>query len=122
MARVIHFELPVEEPQRAIDFYSSVLGWEIMKWDGPMEYWLVKTGAEDEPGIDGGLFRRADEPWSEQLTIGVDSLDELSALWEERGGKIVTAKSAIPGVGWVAYGKDTEGNRFGLMESDPQAS
>ena len=58
MARVVHFEIHADDPERAIDFYESALGWEFTKWDGPGEYWLIKTGSQDEPGINGGLMRR----------------------------------------------------------------
>jgi predicted enzyme related to lactoylglutathione lyase len=54
MPRPIHFEIPADRPERAISFYQQVFGWQFQKWDGPMPYWLVKTGA-DGPGIDGGL-------------------------------------------------------------------
>ena len=50
MPRVIHFEIPTDDPERAAKFYRNVFGWEIQKWDGPVEYWLVTTGDEDQPG------------------------------------------------------------------------
>ena len=58
MPRVIHFELPADEPERAARFYESVFGWEITKWQGPMDYWLVTTGEEGTPGIDGAISPR----------------------------------------------------------------
>ena len=126
MARVIHFELPINDSERAIDFYSKVFGWKIQKWEGPMEYWLVTTGDSDEPGIDGGLYLSEDagegSSWvAKNLTLGVDSVDDAAALLEKHGGKVVRPKNAIPGVGWVVYCDDTEGNTFGLMQEDPQA-
>ena len=57
MPRPIHFEIPAENPQRAIDFYTKVFGWTIKKWDGPMEYWMITTGKSPEPGIDGASCR-----------------------------------------------------------------
>ena len=51
MARVVHFELPAENPERAISFYKAALGWSITKWEGPMDYWLISTGPQDKPGI-----------------------------------------------------------------------
>ena len=56
MARIVHFEIHVENPDRAIKFYRAVLGWEFSKWDGPMPYWAVKTGPDNEPGINGGAL------------------------------------------------------------------
>ena len=57
MPRVTHFEIPADDPERAADFYRKVFGWEIKKWDGPVDYWLVTTGSADEPGIDGGIAK-----------------------------------------------------------------
>ncbi|KKM25017.1 hypothetical protein LCGC14_1599260, partial [marine sediment metagenome] len=54
MNRVIHFELNADDPQRAIEFYEKVFGWNTNKWEGEFDYWLVNTGEEDEPGINGG--------------------------------------------------------------------
>lgn len=122
MSRVIHFELAADDPQRAIAFYETVFGWQISKWDGPIEYWLITTGPEDEPGIDGGLARRAEPGVSTENTIGVASLDEALAGVEANGGTIVRPKQAVPGVGWMAYCQDTEGNTFGIMEDDPSAA
>ncbi len=120
MPRVVHFELPADDPQRAIDFYRKVFGWKIEKWEGPMEYWLITTGTEGEPGIDGGLAKRSDPSTGVENTVDVESVDEAIALVEANGGKVIRPKGAVQGVGWVAYCEDTEGNRFGLMQSDPE--
>ena len=58
MPRVVHFELSADDPERAIKFYENAFGWKTEKWAGPMDYWLIMTGPEDEPGIDGGLSKR----------------------------------------------------------------
>jgi predicted enzyme related to lactoylglutathione lyase len=120
MPRVIHFDLPADDPERAIRFYETVFGWQIRKWEGPMEYWLISTGPEDEPGIDGGLARRmAREGVSN--TIGVPDLEEYVRRVVDAGGKVLMPKTAIPGVGWLATCEDTEGTQFGLMQADPNA-
>jgi predicted enzyme related to lactoylglutathione lyase len=121
MPRVIHFELPVDDPARAASFYRSVFGWQINKWDGPMDYWLVTTGEGSEPGIDGALTRRSEGFMSTVNTVGVDSVDAYAAKIQAAGGKILMPKAAIPGMGWVAYGQDTEGNNFGIFQMDPSA-
>lgn len=122
MPRVIHFELPADDPQRAIAFYESAFEWKIEKWEGPMDYWLITTGPEDEPGIDGAIARRSEDAFTTENTIGVESVDEALKKIEAAGGKIISPKGAVPGVGWVAYCEDTEGNRFGLMQDDPKAA
>ena len=58
MLRVSHFELPASDPEKLVKFYEDVFGWTVKKWDGPMDYWLVMTGPEDQEGIDGGIARR----------------------------------------------------------------
>lgn len=60
MPRVVHFEIDAEKPERAVKFYEKVFGWKIEKWKGPVDYWLITTGKEKEPGIDGGLAKRTE--------------------------------------------------------------
>jgi predicted enzyme related to lactoylglutathione lyase len=120
MPRVIHFEISADDPQRAADFYGQVFGWKMHKWDGAEEYWLVKTGESPEPGIDGGIFRRKG-PVNHVNTVQVDSVDAFAAKVEAAGGKVVLPKRPIPGVGWLAYCHDSEGNVFGIMHPDPAA-
>ncbi len=124
MNRVVHFEMAADDPDRAKKFYEKVFGWKIEKWNGPMDYWMVMTGKE-KPGIDGGLMKRAD---SKHLasgatvnTVSVESVDDFVGRIKKNGGSIVMEKSAIPGVGWFAYCKDTEGNLFGIMQDDKAA-
>ncbi len=128
MPRVVHFEIHAQDPERAVRFYSQVFGWEISKWGGPVDYWLIKTGTAPEPGIDGGLIRRqGPNPVDGQAviayvcTVSVPSVDEYTGRITSAGGVVVVPKMAIPGVGWLLYAKDLEGNVFGIMQSDPQA-
>ncbi len=122
MSRVIHFEMPADDPERVIQFYEKTFGWRFDKWEGPIEYWLISTGSEDQPGIDGGLARRTDSVVGIENTIDVKNLEISLIAVEANGGEIIRPKMAVPGVGWMAYIKDTEGNIFGLMEEDPNAS
>ncbi|HTC23071.1 MAG TPA: VOC family protein [Gemmatimonadales bacterium] len=121
MPRPIHFEIPADSPERAIGFYQQVFGWQFQKWEGPMPYWLVKTGANG-PGIDGGLLPRGYPGQGTVNTIDVGSCDEFVRKVEKAGGKVSVPKMAIPGVGWLAYCTDPEGNTFGIMQNDPKAA
>ena len=121
MPRVVHFEINVDDPERAVKFYTDAFGWEIKKWEGPIDYWLVMTGPNDKPGIDGGLMRRQDPTAATVNTIDVPSVDEYSAKITEAGGKLIQPKQAIPGVGYMAYFQDSEGNTFGIFEEDTSA-
>ena len=126
MPRVIHFEIHADDPGRAVKFYQSVFGWEIEKWQGPMDYWLISTG-KDEPGIDGAIAKR-DQPLrggdgvvAYVCTVGVKPIDKYIEKVQAHGGDILVPRRPVPGVGWFAQCNDTEGNLFGLMEDDPNA-
>jgi uncharacterized protein len=126
MSRVVHFEIHAEDPDRAIKFYQSLFGWEFTKWAGPMDYWLIKTGPDTSPGINGGMVRRrgvidGTAVIAYVCTIDVKSVDDLLAAIQAKGGSIALSKMPVPGVGWLAYGKDTEGNIFGFMQADKAA-
>jgi predicted enzyme related to lactoylglutathione lyase len=126
MPRVALFEIQAEKPERAIQFYRAALGWEFRKWAGPGAFWMISTGPQEEPGINGGLVPR-EEPLSGSgmrafvCTVDVPSIDEYLSRAVKAGGQVEQPKTAIPGVGWIAYCKDTEGNTFGMRQLDPQA-
>lgn len=77
MPRVIHFEIPSDRPERAVHFYKEAFGWEIIKWEGPVDYWLVTTGPDSEPGINGAIMKQI-EGHAMTNTIGVPSVDSSS--------------------------------------------
>ncbi len=118
MNRVNHFEIYTDDPEAVQPFYGEVFGWKFKKFEGgPMEYWLVTTGDEKEPGIDGGIARpREGQNAGTINTIAVESLDRTLSTIEKVGGRICVPKMAIPKVGWLAYAEDPAGNVFGVME------
>ena len=90
------------QPQVLIDFYSALLGWSFEKF-GPMDYWIIKTGPDGQPRINGGLVpRRGAAP--------------------AHGAAVALPKMAIPGMGWLAYILDPDGNILGLMQPDTAAA
>jgi uncharacterized protein len=117
--RVIHFEFGCESPERAAKFYRDVFGWTIEKWQGPTAYWLAATGPESDIGINGGLLRHPDGRPRTIVTIDVESVDEYGERIRKNGGDQCAPKMTIPGVGYLAYFNDTEGNLFGIMQRDP---
>jgi len=121
MPRPVHFDLTVDNPERAMKFYKDIFGWKFEKWNGPMEYWMATTGDEKEPGINGGLSKRGESGMPNMNTIGVSSVDKFSSMIQEKGGKILTPKTRIPGGGWFGTCQDTEGNTFGIIEQNPNA-
>ena len=126
MPRVVHFEIHADDPARAMKFYEKLLGWSFQKWDGPMDYWMVITGPDSEPGINGGLLKRQGTIDGQAViayvcTVYVPNVDASVSSALENGGTLAVPKMAVPGVGWLAYCKDTEGNIFGMMQADESA-
>ncbi len=115
MPRVVHFEIPADEPERAIKFYENVFGWKVTKWEGPLDYWMVTTGEDGEPGINGAIMTK-EMGTMVRNTIGVDSFEKFAKKIEMEGGKMVTEKMNIPGIGDMAAFQDTEGNISVIME------
>ena len=126
MRKVVHFEIPAEDLDRAKSFYGSVFGWQLQTM--PMaggEYTVVVTTPVDEqtqmptePGsINGGMVQRDEQLRSPVLTIDVEAIDDALAQVEAGGGSTVTPRTAIPGMGAYAYFKDPEGNVLGLWET-----
>ena len=124
MSRPIHFELTVENAERAQDFYSKVFGWTFNKWgDESMPYYLTTTGPDGEPGINGGMMlRQGGMAAGTTNTMGVESVDKAVETIKSAGGTIILEKMAVPTMGWVAYATDTEGNQFGVFEMDSNAA
>ena len=121
MARVIHFDLSADNPERAAKFYNTVFGWKVEKWSGPSDYWLMTTGDETDPGITGGVAARIKPSDTTAVIFDVSSVDEFSKKVESSGGEIRETKQIIPGVGYLIMCKDTEGNTFGIMQIDQSA-
>ena len=115
MPRVVHFEIYGEQPDKLIEFYSHVFNWTFEKW-GEMDYWIINTG--EGPGIDGGL---GTQKGPSNNTIDVSDVDAYLLKIHQAGGTIVLPKTTMPGVGYLAYFKDPQGNVFGIMKDDPNA-
>jgi uncharacterized protein len=121
MSRPSHFEIPVDDPDRAETFYREVFGWSFQRFEGaPSYYGMANTGSEN-PGINGALFQRGDDSVT-TLTMSVDSIEAGLAKVKEQGGKVLQDKTPIPGMGYFATCADTEGNKIGLFTNDSSAS
>ncbi len=119
MPRVIHFEIAANDPEKMVAFYKNTFGWEIQSWEGPMEYYLIKTGDRSKPGIDGAITPKKNAVGDIVNTIDVPSFDEALKKVVDNGGKAISKKTLIPGVGTMCYCEDIEGNKFGIMEALP---
>lgn len=119
--RVVHFEIPCDNPEKTMDFFTKVFGWSFQQF-GTEDYWTVTTGDNTSQGINGGLMKKKDPGQPVVNSIDVANLDKAIAAIEKGGGKIVVPKMAIPTVGWLAYFTDPDGNIHGIYQNDPTAT
>ncbi|MEI6136599.1 MAG: VOC family protein [Chloroflexota bacterium] len=130
MPRVVHFDVHAEDPERAMRFYSEVLGWSFQPYMS--DYWGIITGEDGTSsgmnGINGGLTKRQGPPptlgqplSAFPCTVDVDDVDAYVAKVLAAGGTVAVPKHAIEGMAWLAYCIDTEGNIFGMFQEDATA-
>jgi hypothetical protein len=129
MGRVVHFEIHVDDIERAKKFYGEVFGWTYEDWTAfaGSPYWGVVSG-KDERGIEGAIMQRNGEsPKIGQsvnafvCTISVEDYDATEAKILENGGTIAMPKTALSGMAWQGYYIDTEGNIIGIHQPDENA-
>ncbi len=129
MERIMHFEIMVDDVERAKQFYADVFDWKYEDYSEYVNetYWGIITGEPETPGINGGLLVRR-EPLTEGsganafvCTIVVSNYDESEKKILASGGTLKQGKTALPGMAWQGYYYDTEGNLFGIHEPDEQA-
>ena len=108
------FAVHADDLPRAQRFYESVFGWKFRPW-GPPGFFLIATGDETDPGIEGALQQRHEVVPGVRIngyecTIDVEDIDTTAAAVAANGGKIVLPKCEIPTVGWLIKIQDPEGN------------
>src|SRR5207249_11339411 len=99
-SRPTHFEIPVDDPDRAEKFYATVFGWSFQRYPGAPSYYGMAATGESNPGIDGALFQRSAENPGTTLTMSVDSVDDALETIKGAGGKVIQGKMPVPGMGW----------------------
>ena len=122
---VCHFDIHADDLARARRFYERVFGWVFRAW-GPPDFFLIQTGPDSDPGIQGALSRRHDPVSGRGMTgfvctISVDDVDAIAAAIETNGGKITMPRTVIATVGTLIQFHDTEGNVVCAMKYDPGA-
>ncbi|NIH80451.1 VOC family protein [Amycolatopsis viridis] len=126
--KIVHFEIPFDDGERARGFYREAFGWNVMVMP-EMDYTIVTTGPTSEQGmpaepgfINGGMFTRAESaPKNPVLTIDVPGIDAALEKIERLGGSKLVGRTEIPDMGYYAYFTDSEGNVLGLWENKPQS-
>jgi len=126
---IVHFEIPSDDIERSKKFYNELFGWKFDKWSGSeampegMEYWLISTVDDKGNKAFGGGMGKRQSPQQQGITnfFDVKSVQEYSARVEQLGGKVISPKMPVPGMGYIATCTDTENNGFGIFEADQTA-
>ena len=124
---VVHFEMPYENQDRLIDFYSQAFGWRMQKTGEEMGHYVTAGTADTDenrmvktPGtINGGFFPKdaAPEARCPSVVIAVDDIREAMKKIEAAGGKLLGEPTDIPGIGKFVSFTDTEGNRASALQA-----
>lgn len=118
--RIVWFEIPADNVERAKTFYGALFGWKIQAFPGMMDYWHIDTGGGDDTP-DGGLMARKHSQQPITNYINVVSVTKSMAKVEKLGGKVCQPKMAVPQMGYFAVCQDTENNTFALWEMNQNA-
>jgi predicted enzyme related to lactoylglutathione lyase len=118
--RIVWFEIPADQPDRATKFYTTLFGWKIKAFPGMTDYWHIDTGGGDDTP-DGGLMVRKHPAQPITNYVAVSSVDKAAVKVEKLGGTICKSRTAVPKMGYFIICEDTEGNMFALWEMDESA-
>ena len=115
--QIVHFEIPADDTSKSREFWGSLFGWQFQSYPGPSEYHMTRIGEQS------GLAITNMEPGKKgpRAYFDVDDINAGAARVSELGGDAGDAMP-VPSMGWFAICKDTEGNEFGLWQTDPNAS
>ena len=125
MDPVVHFEMPYEDKDRLVAFYSETFGWNMQPLGAEMgDYVVAETTETDEnmmpktPGaIGGGFYPKAPGiPESPSVVISIEDIDEAIKKVVNGGGTVLDDPMEITGIGMYVAITDTEGNRVGLLQ------
>ncbi len=114
--RIVRIEVPSDNAERASKFYETVFGWKFGRLEGAQSYWVCNDGPGND--ISAGITKRIHPDQRLITTIEVDDLDKTIEAITASGGGVVAPKMALPGVGFLAFCTDSEGNTFGLAQQD----
>jgi len=127
MNRPVHFEIHAADPAKLSKFYADVFGWQITHMP-QFDYYLINTGDNDGPGINGGFVKRMGPHAAAGAAVnafvcslGVESVDAALEKALAAGAQVALPKMAIPGVGFQAYIRDPDENIVGLHQRDANA-
>ena len=121
--KVVHFEVPFDDGDRARSFYKEAFGWQVMEMP-EMGYTIVMTGPSNDSGpteagfVNGGMLSREQAATQGPvIVLDVESIETTLEKIGNLGGSTVVGKTPVGDMGFAAYFTDPEGNVMGLWET-----
>ena len=115
--RLVHFEIRAGDRERAKRFWGPLFGWRLNDWEGGAPYTLIEANGEPN----GGMYETDSGERGLLVYFDVEDIDGTLERVGELGGEVLEGKSPVPGMGWYARCRDTEGNEFSLFQVDESA-
>ena len=116
--RLVHVEFPVQDPDKATQFYGGVFGWQFQDSGMPdLDYRMFQTGENEG----GAVYKSMGGESGPVIYFDTDDIDGTIAKVRENGGE-AEDKQPIPSVGWFSRCKDPEGTEFSLFQGDSSAA
>jgi uncharacterized protein len=120
--KVVHFEIPASDFNKAKDFYGKVFGWKLEPWE--REYLMATTTEVDKNqmpleagGINGGFYKRKSKSEQPSFVIETESIDKTLKDVEKAGGKVTRKKDKVGDMGFMAEFIDPDGNEISLWQA-----
>ncbi len=114
--QIVHFEIPADDTANAREFWGSLFGWQFEAYPGPSEYHMTRISDQAGAAITG-----LEPGWrGPRAYFDVDDVNAGVARVRELGGE-AGEPLPVPGMGWFVTCRDTQGNDFGLWQTDPSA-
>jgi len=121
MATIVHVDVPSDDPERAKKFYAALFGWKFQSVPEFQYNLFTMENPDGTPGVRGGLGKRMAPEQRMTNFFGVPSIDDAMKQVVQLGGKLISPKMPVPGMGYLVTCMDTEGNAFGLWEENAGA-
>jgi predicted enzyme related to lactoylglutathione lyase len=112
--KLTHVEWPAEDTSRARKFWGGLFGYEFQSYEGPVEYHMF----QGEPG--GAIYPSQSGERGPVVYFDTSDIDASMKQVRDLGGWC-DDKAPVPGMGWYARCKDTEGNSFSFWQNDDSA-
>jgi uncharacterized protein len=113
----VHIEIAGGDTGRTKDFWSGLFGWQWQDYSGPVEYHMTQI-VPQETGA--AVYAAEGDKRGLRVYFDVDDINAGAAKVRELGGEAGDVLP-VPQMGWFTQCKDTEGNEFGLWQTDPAA-